>query len=76
MQVQSLDLGIQVPIWIGFGSGSLDTKFFEYILIGIFDCGERLRMAVLYFLARVIRERPKRGYFIEHFIAHRVVLVF
>ncbi|KAF3559554.1 hypothetical protein F2Q69_00012329 [Brassica cretica] len=32
------------------------------------DSGERLKMAVLYFLARVIRGRSKRGYFIEHFI--------
>ncbi|XP_022564346.2 uncharacterized protein LOC106412857 [Brassica napus] len=30
--------------------------------------GDRLRMAVLYFLARVLRGRSKGGYFIEYFI--------
>ena len=29
--------------------------------------GDRLRMAVLYFLARVLRGRSKGGYFIEYF---------
>ncbi|KAF8095400.1 hypothetical protein N665_0334s0020 [Sinapis alba] len=33
---------------------------------------ERLKMAVLYFLARVIRRRSKGGYFIEPFILQAV----